>query len=110
MDAEDGYTDVVSVAPANESEGHKLEAVVDQITDVRRQASHGVLADKGYHSEANREMRKAGGIVDFSQNKASRNVPPEASHKRFTVQVANARLQAYRKIDNRRLLEGMGAS
>ena len=93
VDAEGGYTEVVSVAPANESEVNKLEAVVDQITDVRGQAPHGLLADKGYHSAANREMLKARGIVDFIQHKASRNKPLQAWHKRFNALVAKVKFK-----------------
>jgi transposase, IS5 family len=93
VDAEDGYTEVVSVAPANESEVNKLEGVVDQLTDLRGQAPHGVLADKGYHSAANREMLKARSIVDFIQHKASRNNPLQAWQKRFNALVAKVRFK-----------------
>ena len=94
MDAEDGYTEVVPVAPVNESDANKLEAVVDQITDARGQTPHGVLADKGYHSAANREMLKARDIVDFIQHKAaSRNTPLQAWHKRFNALVAKVRFK-----------------
>ena len=84
VDAEDGYTEGVPVVPANESEVHKLEGVVDQITDVRGQAPHGALADKDYHSAANREMFKGGGIVDLIQHKASCDTPLQTWYKAST--------------------------
>ena len=75
VDAKDGYNEVVSVAPANEAEVNKLETVVDQVTDVRGQAPHEVLADKSYQSKANREMLQAREILDFIQHMTSRNTP-----------------------------------
>ena len=93
VDIEDGYTAVVSMAPANESEVNKLEAVVDQITDVRGQTPHGVLADQGYHSAANREMRKARDIVDLIRHKASHITPLQTSNKRFNALVVKVRFK-----------------
>lgn len=93
VDAEGGYTKVVSVAPANEFEVNKLEGIVEAVNEARGQASQGLLANKGHHSVANREMLKGRGIVDFIQYKVSRNTPLKAWHKRFNALVAKVRLK-----------------
>lgn len=62
----------IDVTPANIDDRVPLEALIDQ-TEARKQTGKTVHADRGYHSEAVREMLKVMGFIDGVARKDDQN-------------------------------------
>jgi IS5 family transposase len=93
VDTEDGYVEAVRMTPANAAEVSNLEPLLERIPEA---ALDGVFADKGYHSEANRDRLKARGIRDGVQYKAARNRPLKPWQKQVNKLIARIRYKVER--------------
>lgn len=93
VDTEDGYVEAVRMTPANAAEVSNLEPLLDRIPEAALDA---VFADKGYHSQANRDRLKARGIKDGLQHKAARSHPLKPWQKEINSVIALIRYKVER--------------
>lgn len=84
-DSERGFIHHVKVKPANQSEMHMIAPLLKHVHGKR------LLTDKGFTSDANRQLLKAEGIKNGLSYKASRNHPLRYSQRLFNKIVAKRR-------------------
>ncbi len=85
VDQEDGYIEHVHVTPANLSEVNELKNIIENRHD------HRIYGDKGYASQANKDLLKIKGIKNGLMEKAKKNKPLTHWQKLFNRLISKSR-------------------
>lgn len=86
VDNVEGYIENIFATPANESEITKLPELVNKMNNPKR-----VYGDKGYASQANRDLLRSKKIKNGLMYKAQKNKPLTKWQKTFNILVAKCR-------------------
>jgi len=86
VDQEDGYIEYTKTTPAHMSEIKQLDSILSEVKQINR-----LYADKGYASQANKDILKQRSIKNALMEKAKKNKPLTKMQKTFNRMISKTR-------------------